>query len=187
MTRLRPVLAALPLLVLALAACSASPSGSQGESAEPTAAATAEATADAATVLDECAGVAVIVDSGDLEVPEPIDLAACVDTDGPILAADALDEAGVTTEGTDEWGDQVVCRVNGEPAESTLITAADGTEYHETCASMPAAFAYWALWQRTAGGEWAYAQEGLPTLELQPGDAVELLFTLNDAPASPAE
>lgn len=185
MTRLRPVLAALPLLVLALAACSA-PSGSD-PTAEPTAAATAEATADAATVLEECTGVAVIVDAGDLEVSEPVDVAACVDTDEPILAADALDEAGITTEGTDEWGDQVVCRVNGEPAEDTLITAADGTEYHEACESMPAAFAYWSLWQRPAGGEWAYAQEGLPTLELQPGDAVELLFTLNDAPASPAE
>ncbi|MCD5345980.1 hypothetical protein [Agromyces sp. S2-1-8] len=186
MTRLRPVLAALPLLVLALAACS-SPSGSTGEGAEPTAAATAEATADAATVLEECTGVAVIVDSADLELSEPIDVAACVDTDEPILAADALDEAGVATEGTVEWGDQVVCRVNGEPAEDTLITAADGTEYHETCASMPAAFAYWSLWQRSGGGEWGYAQEGLPTLELAPGDAVELLFTLNDQPASPAE
>ncbi len=52
---------------------------------------------------------------------------------------------------------------------------------------MPAAFAYWALWTKPAGGTWDYAQEGLSALTASPGDSVELLFTLDGAPASPAE
>ncbi|MRG59835.1 hypothetical protein GE115_08135 [Agromyces sp. CFH 90414] len=186
MTALRPAaLLALPLLVLALAACSP---GEASGSPDATPLATTAAPDDAAAgagAADDCAGVAVIVDTGDLDAASAAEVEACIEADGPVIAADVLAEAGVETEGTVEWGDQVVCRVNGEPAESTTIVAADGTEYHETCESMPAAFAYWALWHRPVGGEWGYAQEGLATLELQPGDAIELLFTLNDAPASP--
>ena len=51
--------------------------------------------------------------------------------------------------------------------------------------SMPAAFAYWSLWVQPEGGEWGYAQEGLSTLQLQPGESLELLFTLNGEPAAP--
>ncbi|MGX5696786.1 hypothetical protein ACWKWP_11360 [Agromyces soli] len=174
------VLAATALAALALVGCSAP----ADTTAEPSATAEASATA---TAGDDCAGISVIVDTGDLELDEDASVSACVDADGPVIAADALASAGVETEGTAQYGDQVVCRVNGVPAEDLTITAADGIEYHESCESMPAAFAYWALWQKPAGGEWGYAQEGLSTLELQPGDAVELLFTLNDEPAAPAE
>lgn len=181
MTSRLAVIAAVPLLALALAGCAGTDDQSGSDaSASPSASSTVEAGS------DSCEGVRVVVDAGDLEPESDPSTDACVETDAPIIAADALAEAGVETEGTDEYGDQIVCRVNGEPAEDLTITAADGTEYHETCASMPAAFAYWALWVKTAGGEWAYAQEGLSTLELAPGEAVQLLFTLNDQPASPA-
>ncbi|MFK4728857.1 hypothetical protein ROT00_04150 [Agromyces mediolanus] len=158
---------------LALTGCTGQPSPS------PT------ASSDAAA--GTCSGVTVIVDPGNLDVPGDASVDTCVVTEDPIIAADALARAGVETEGTVQYGDQVVCRVNGVPAQDFAITAADGSEYHESCESMPAAFAYWALWQKPADGEWGYAQEGLGTLELQPGDAVELLFTLNDEPAAPAE
>jgi hypothetical protein len=173
-------LAAAALAALALAGCSAPAEPS------PSASASAEASA-TATAGDDCAGVSVIVDTGDLELAEDASVSACVEADGPIIAADALRTAGVETEGTAQYGDQVVCRVNGVPAQDLAIPAPDGSEYHESCESMPAAFAYWALWQKPAGGEWGYAQEGLSTLELQPGDSIELLFTLNDEPAAPAE
>ena len=101
-------------------------------------------------------------------------------------SAIAVSIAAVRTEGTEEYGDQVVCRVNGLPAEDEAIPAEDGPDYFETCDTMPAAFAYWSLWVKPAGGEWGYAQEGAATQELQPGDAVELLFTLNGEPAAPA-
>ncbi|WP_394553196.1 hypothetical protein ACDF64_02370 [Agromyces sp. MMS24-JH15] len=173
-------LAALSLALLGLAGCSsAAPEASDAVTPSPT------AEAAESTDAGDCAGVVVIVDTADLETPDDPSLSTCVDADAPVLAADLLAEAGVTTEGTQEYGDQVVCRVNGVPAEDLAIPAPDGTEYHEACASMPAAFAYWSLWVRPADGEWGYAQEGLETLEVAPGDSLELLFTLNDQPASP--
>ena len=138
-------------------------------------------------VLDEAcaedAGVTVVVDASSLEDGDS--KTWCVGTDETLAAADALTLVGVETEGTEEYGDQVVCRVDGVPAEDTAIPAEDGSDYFETCAAMPAAFAYWSLWVKPAGGEWEYAQEGLPTLPLEPGDAVELLFTLHGEPAAP--
>ena len=126
----------------------------------------------------------VVVETGDLEVDDGPAGSTCIDTDEAIAASDAVAEAGLTLEGTDEYGDQVVCRVNGVPAEDFALTAEDGSEYFETCASMPAAFAYWSLWVQPADGEWAYAEEGLSTLQLEPGESLGLLFTLNGEPAA---
>lgn len=133
-----------------------------------------------------CAGVTVIVDPGDLAVPASAQKQACVATDAPITASEAFAKAGVTTEGTKQYGDQVVCRVDGVPSAELAIPAADGSTYHEQCQGMPAAFAYWALWLKPAGGDWAYAQEGMSTQKVEPGQSIELLFTLNDKPATPA-
>ena len=80
----------------------------------------------------------------------------------------------------------MVCRVNGVPAEDTPLTAEDGSEYFETCQSMAPGFAYWALWVKPEGGDWDYAQEGLSTLQLEPGEGLALLFSLNGEPAAPA-
>lgn len=171
------LLAAAALTALALAGCTGQPA--------PSPSATDAAATEPAT--GTCGGITVVVDTGDLELADDASIDSCVVTEDPMIAADALARAGVETEGTAQYGDQVVCRVNGVPQQDLAIPAADGSEYYESCESMPAAFAYWALWHKPAGGEWGYAQEGLSTLELQPGDSVELLFTLNDEPAAPAE
>lgn len=138
-------------------------------------------------VLDKACGddggITVAVDASALADGDSE--AWCIGTDEPLAAADALTLVNVTTEGTDEYGDQVVCRVNGVPAADTAIPAEDGSDYFETCASMPAAFAYWSIWVKPADGEWAYAEEGLSTLQLERGDALELLFTVNGEPAAP--
>lgn len=168
--------AASAVLLLSLAACA-----SPAPTPTPTGEARAGVATDGACADDE--GVTVVVDASALEGDAPQE--KCVVTAEPITGADALLLAGVETEGTEEYGDQVVCRVDGVPAEDTAIPAEDGSDYFETCAAMPAAFAYWSLWVMPAGGEWAYAQEGLPTLQLEPGDAVELLFTLHGEPAAP--
>lgn len=169
--------AASAVLLLSLAACAAP---------DPTPTTTATDAANAAIATDSACesdeGVTIVVDASALE-EEPTQ--QCVITDESIVAADALLLAGVETEGTEEYGDQVVCRVDGVPAEDEAIPAEDGSEYFETCEAMPAAFAYWSLWTQPAGGEWAYAQEGLSTLQLEPGDAVALLFTLHGEPAAP--
>lgn len=167
--------AATAALLVALAACAGTPAP------EPTSSASVGASADVA----ECSGVRIIVETGDLGVEDGPAGSTCIETSEPIAARDAVAAAGVTTEGTDEYGDQVVCRVNGVPAEDFALTAEDGSDYFETCASMPAAFAYWSLWVHPVEGEWAYAQEGLSTLQLQPGESLELLFSLNGEPAAP--
>lgn len=132
--------AASALLLFALAACTG---GAPAET--PTSAETATvAILDSACADD--AGVTIVVDSSALEDGESREW--CIGTDEPVAAADALALVDVKTEGTDEYGDQVVCRVDGVPAEDAAIPAEDGSDYFETCASMPAAFAYWSLWQK---------------------------------------
>ena len=169
-------IAASAALLFALAACSGTPDAAP----TPSETTTVEIL-DSACAGDE--GITVAVDASALEDGDSKEW--CIGSEEALAAADALTLVNVTTEGTDEYGDQVVCRVNGVPAEDLAIPADDGSDYFETCASMPAAFAYWSLWIKPAGGEWGYAEEGLSTLELQPGEALELLFTLNGEPAAP--
>lgn len=173
-------LAAAAALTLSLAACAPAATDVPSATADPTST-TAPATD------GDCAGVTVIVDTGDLEVADDPSSTTCVDTDGAITGAEAVTAAGLTTVGTKTYPDDVVCRVNGVPAEDTELPSADGGTYFESCADMPAATAYWSLWLKTAGAEWEYAPASLPGLSLNPGDSVELLFTLNGSPESPAD
>ena len=125
----------------------------------------------------------VIVDSGSLK-QAAADTSVCVPVDGPTLASEVLDEAKVKTEGTADYPKDLACRVNGVPAADFDITHKAGT-YREECSGMPAAFAYWSLWVKPATGDWAYAQEGLATLQVSPGESLELLFTVDGEPATP--
>ncbi|TFD34239.1 hypothetical protein [Cryobacterium cryoconiti] len=146
---------------------------------------TPTASATAAPGDGSCTGVSVVVDFGALDAPEITD---CVDTDAAetIAASTVMETAGVTTEGTVEWGDQVVCRVNDRPAADETIEVAGETPFTESCESMPAAAAYWALWVKPAAdAEWEYAQEGLGTLALEPGQSVGLVFTTGTETPTP--
>ncbi|WP_292836376.1 hypothetical protein [Microbacterium sp.] len=169
-------------LALGMSACAAE-SPAPGASASTTLAPPEAAIADGACAGDE--GVSILVDAGALAGGEGADRASCILTDEPLIAADALDTLGVQLEGTKEYGDQVVCRVDGMPSDTAPVGSTEDPAYVETCESMPAAFAYWSLWIKPAGGTWDYAQEGASTLQLQPGDSIELLFTLDGAPVSP--
>jgi hypothetical protein len=128
--------------------------------------------------------VKVIVDSGSIK-QSAADRSVCVPVDAPTPASEVLDQAKVKTEGTTQYPTEVVCRVNGVPAADFDIKHKDGT-YREDCSKMPAAFAYWGLWVRPVSGDWAYAQEGLTTLQVSPGQSLELLFTVDGEPAAPA-
>lgn len=166
-------------LLFSLAACSA-PATTQPTTSAPESTATASSSADAGP----CEGVKVIVDSGALK-QDAASTSTCVDVDEPTVAADLLKEADIKTEGTEQYPNELVCRVNGVPAADFDITHKGGT-YREECKGMPAAFAYWALWVKPATGDWAYAQEGLATLKVSPGESLELLFTVDGEPATPA-
>jgi len=167
-------------LLLTLAGCS-TPAATQPSASAPASSASASA---ASTTAGPCAGVKVIVDSGALK-QAAADTSTCVSVDGPTVASKVLDEAKVKTEGTTQYPNEIVCRVNGVPAADFDIKHKDGT-YREECKGMPAAFAYWGLWVKPASGEWAYAQEGLATLKVSPGESLELLFTVDGEPAAPA-
>ncbi|MFC9333105.1 hypothetical protein [Arthrobacter sp. NPDC057009] len=171
-------------LLFSLAACS-SPAATQPTASETTstAAASTSAASESSAATDPCAGVKVIVDSGALK-QAAADTSVCVPVDAPTLASKVLDAAKVKTEGTDQYPKELVCRVNGVPAADLDITHKGGT-YREECKKMPAAFAYWSLWVKPESGPWAYAQEGLATLKVSPGQSLELLYTVDGAPAAP--
>lgn len=174
--------AAAASLVLLLAGCAAPAANGPGADATPS----GDVPPAAAIVAGPCdtdEGVTLVVDSSALADGDVQEW--CRPTEEALAVATVLDEAGVETEGTEEYGDDVVCRVNGIPSATEPVGSTEDPAYVEECASMPAAFAYWSLWVKTTGGEWGYAEEGLATLEAAPGESVALLFTLDGAPASP--
>ncbi|MEC5149610.1 hypothetical protein [Cryobacterium sp. GrIS_2_6] len=174
-----PILATLTLLgALALSGCSigaTTPSDTPGTATTPAATSSAS---DAA-----CAGVRVVVDFGTLAAPKITD---CVATTTTIAASAVMKSAAVSTEGTVQYGDQVVCRVNGRPAADETVTVTGQAPFVESCQSMAPAYAYWALWiQPTPGAAWEYAQEGLGSLQVTPGQSLGLVFTTGTETPTP--
>jgi hypothetical protein len=153
--------ASAAVLLLALAGCSAA-----APEADPTPS-TPAGSSDGACADSE---VTVQVDFGVLGADRIRECAPA----GP--AADALDAVGVTTEGTADYGDQVVCRVDDQPSPDV-----------ETCDTLPAD-GYWALWVRDApDAEWGYAEEGVTTLQLGPGQGLGLVYTQGTDSTPPSD
>lgn len=124
-------------------------------------------------VTGECPGVEVIVNYGSMDKRKSM----CVESSEPMLAKELLAEGGVKVEGTIEYGDQIVCRVNGLPSATTEILVSGQEPYIETCAKMPPAFAYWGVWVKAdSSADWQYAKEGIGTLMLEPGQSIGLAF-----------
>jgi hypothetical protein len=166
-------------LLLTLAACS-TPAATPSSSAP---ASSASASASASADAGPCDGVKVIVDSGSLD-QAAADTSACVEAASPILASDVLGKADVKIEGTAKYPTSFACRVNGVPAADFDIKHKGGT-IREACDDKNTV-SYWALWVKPANGDWAYAQEGLDSLKLNPGESLELLYTVDGEPAAPA-
>ncbi len=164
-------------LLFALAACSA-PAATQPTTSAP--ASTAAASSSAAA--GPCTGVKVIVDSGSLK-QAAADTSVCVPVDGPTLASAVLSQADVKIEGTAKYPTSFACRVNGVPAADFDIKHKGGTA-REACDDKNTV-SYWALWVKPAAGKWGYAQEGLDSLKLNPGESLELLYTVDNEPAAP--
>jgi hypothetical protein len=163
-------------LLFSLAACSA-PATTQ-----PAASEAASSAASSPSASGPCTGVKVIVDSGSLK-QAAADKSVCVPVDAATPASEVLEKADIKTEGSTKYPD-AVCRVNSVPAADFDIKHKGGT-YREECKDMSAAFAYWSLWVKPASGDWAYAQEGVATLKVNPGESLELLYTVDGEPAAP--
>lgn len=153
--RARVSLASL-LVVLALAGCAGT---STGAAPTPT---------PSATTAGPCAEVTVLVQFGTLPHKR---ITACAPAG---VASDALKAAGLTTAGTADYGNQVICRVDDLPAPAD-----------ESCATLPSA-AYWAMWIKTsADAKWDYAQEGVATQQVTAGQTLALLYTVGDDTTPP--
>ncbi|MDO5866682.1 MULTISPECIES: hypothetical protein [Paenarthrobacter] len=170
-------------LLITLAACS-TPASTRPNPTATSSEAASSTSASAAAESGPCDGVKVIVDSGAIKQAAATE-SVCVPVSEATTAAKVLEQADVKTEGTKQYPAELVCRVNGVPAADFDITHKGGT-YREECATMPAAFAYWAIWIKPASGDWTYAQEGLATQQVKPGESLELLYTVDGAPATPA-
>lgn len=160
---------------LTLSGCASGATGGAAGDAAPTETSTSAA--------GDCAGVTLVVDYGTLDAPTVTD---CVDASASVSATEVLTTAGVTTEGSAQWGDQIVCRVNDRPGPKETVEVDGEPAFTESCAAMPPAYAYWSLWVKSAAGaDWEYAQEGLGTLQLSPGEAVGLRFTTGTETPTP--
>ena len=135
---------------------------------------------------EDCAGVTVVVNFGLLSEDRDTE---CVELDNDsAIASDVLSVAGFEIEGTATYGDQVVCRVNDLPSESDPFVVEGEEPHSETCADMPPAFGYWAVWVKSdAGAEWGYAEEGVGTLPVEPGQTLGLVFSTGGETPTPTD
>jgi hypothetical protein len=115
--------------------------------------------------------VNLYVDFGSLNAETKVE--KCIDIFAETNALELLKISGYTTEGTQKYGDAVVCRLNGLPDKSI-----------ETCEVMPPEDAYWAVIVKEKKllplfNEWGWAQTGINEISLSEGDSLGLVFSTN--------
>ena len=101
----------------------------------------------------------------------------CIPVTGDVMALDLLASVNLSTEGTQKYGNAVLCRLGGLPDSSV-----------EPCEDMPPAESYWAVlvkeneiipWPFDTVGEWGWAQTGIDQVHLHPGESLGLVFADN--------
>lgn len=107
-------------------------------------------------------GVTVVVDFRNLGGGVAI---RCSPVGSGATGLQALQAAGIPVEGTRDGGLSVACRIYGKPTATQDLPGG----YHESCARMPPANAYWSYWQAPNGGSWSYSQKGLSNSRVIPG------------------
>ncbi len=121
---------------------------------------------------EECedpADIPILVDYGSLEGGQQV---ACAQDAAQMSALAAITGAGLEIEGTAEFGDSVVCRVEGQPSPDA-----------ESCDSMPAGDSFWGFYIGSEGA-WEFAQQGVDQQVLAEGDFIALAY--GDGTAAPA-
>jgi hypothetical protein len=97
----------------------------------------------------------------------------------------ALQTAGVSYQGTSQWGDGFICRLLGRPAADESLRIPGNNNYHEQCITTPPSSAYWAYWWASNGGPWHYSSAGVSGHRITPGGFEGWVFTLNGQQTSP--
>lgn len=129
------------------------------------------------TSVDASKCVNVVVDFQSLKTEK---VSTCVKVDGKMDAMTVFNAAGYAIQGTDKYGLQIVCRVNGLPDGVHAIKSDKHKGYVEKCADMPADFAYWALLIKTKDKDWTFAPVGIADLRVVPGEQVALVFSVDE-------
>ena len=112
--------------------------------------------------------ITVYVDYGIFDKPA---FDKCLPATSDTNALELLKSNNFSLQGTEKYGEAVVCRLNGLP-----------TEKYETCKEMPSAKAYWAILEKKDNlvfEDYAWAQVGINELILSPGDSLALVFATN--------
>ena len=115
--------------------------------------------------------VNLYVDFGSLNAETKVE--KCIDVSAETNALELLKMSGYITEGTQKYGDAVVCRLNGIPNQTV-----------ESCEVMPPEDAYWAVIVKEKKllplfNEWGWAQTGINEIFLSEGDSLGLVFSTN--------
>jgi len=131
--------------------------------------------------------VNVVIDYGVLDTQnEPYE--KCLATDVEITALELMKSENFKLEGTDKYGDAIVCRLNNLPSANEPIGIKGHEDYIESCKDMPAEFAYWAVLEKRKqalpnpadlNAKWAWAQVGVAEFALKPGDSLAFVFADN--------
>lgn len=104
----------------------------------------------------------------------------CIPVTGKANGLELLADADLAIDGTGKYGSQIVCRVNSLPSSIQPIGIEGHEDYVETCAEMPAAFAYWAVLVKDGTLPWGWASTGIDQVTLEAGDSIGLVFFEND-------
>jgi hypothetical protein len=94
----------------------------------------------------------------------------------------ALSAIGASTQGTAHDGDAFVCRLNGRPSASEVLSLPSG-DYQETCENTPPSNAYWSYWYADNGGSWTYSTSGAGQHRVKAGGFEGWSFNLGGANA----
>lgn len=109
--------------------------------------------------------VELYIDFGDSKISQ------CVPAGNNTPAYDILKNGKIDTEGTNKYGLQVICRVNGFPSREV-----------EPCDTMPSENAYWAIILRDKRNifnlfpKYGWAEVGAEEITLDPGQSLGLVF-----------
>lgn len=103
----------------------------------------------------------------------------------------ALSEAGFITEGTEEDGPDLICRIG---LASQGSSSYEPTPSEDPCVNTPPASAYWSYWHADAGqNTWTYARQGSMEYRPPPGSvdawvygATNIAGTTGQPPFSPS-
>jgi hypothetical protein len=132
------------------------------------------------------AGVTVVVDfralGGDL-------VERCAPGPGGegFTGLDALTGAGFSAAGTQRWGMEFVCRIQGEPAASDRLSIPGDDSYREDCGDTPPETAYWSYWYASNGGDWKYSSISSASRSTVKGGFEGWVFHLgSSSPKAPA-